>query len=247
MSSSHAVEFLGGEMCGADVLAARFSRPQGFTFAPGQWIVLALTQGAGRLSETFTICSAPDDDYLEITTRLSGSAYKNVLASLAPGDAAVVTGPGGRLAIPATATRLAFLVGGVGITPVRSMLRDARTKGRVFDDALLFYGNRDDSCVPFREEFADMAGIGVRTVLCYEDPPPGWSGESGFITAEMVRRYLSDDELNRPFIVAGPPVMVTAMERVLDALCVPAENRLVEHFGPRPTATSAAAQPAPSG
>jgi ferredoxin-NADP reductase len=233
MSSSHAVEFLGRETCGADVLTARFSRPEGFTFAPGQWIVLALAQSDGRLSETFTICSAPGDDYLEITTRLSGSDYKNLLASLVPGDTAVVTGPGGRLALPATASRLAFLVGGVGITPVRSMLRDANEKGRVFDSVLLFYGNRDDSCVPFEAEFGEMAEIGVRTVLCYEVPPDGWSGESGFITADLVRRYLQDEELNRPFIVAGPPVMVAAMERVLDGLSVPAGNRLVEQFGPR--------------
>jgi ferredoxin-NADP reductase len=247
MSSSHEVEFLGGEMCGADVLTARFSRPPRFTFSPGQWVVLALMHGQSRLSETFTICSAPDDDYLEVTTRLSGSAYKNTLAGMAPGDTAVVTGPGGRLALPAKAARLAFLVGGVGITPVHSMLRDARTHGRVFDDAVLFYGNRDASCVPFREEFAAMAPGGVRMVLCYEDPPQGWSGESGFITAEVVRRYLPGEELNRPFIVAGPPVMVAAMEKVLDVLSVPAESRLVEHFGPRPPSAGASSTGAPLG
>jgi NAD(P)H-flavin reductase len=88
--------------------------------------------------------------------------------------------------------------------------------------------------VPFEAEFMGMAESGVKTVLCYERPPNGWTGESGFITAEMVRRYLAPSEVGRPFIVAGPPVMVTAMERVLDELRVPAADRLVEHFGPRP-------------
>ena len=74
---------------------------------------------------------------------------------------------------------MAFLVGGVGITPVRSMLRDACAAGRVFEDALLFYGNRDASCVPFEAEFAAMRPNGVRTVLCFELPPAGWTGESG--------------------------------------------------------------------
>jgi ferredoxin-NADP reductase len=235
MGSSHEVEFLGREACGIDVITARFSRPAGFTFAAGQWIMLALKSDGPRLVETFTICSAPDDDFLEITTRLSGSAYKNALIGLVPGDRSVVTGPGGRLALPADSARVVFLVGGVGITPVHSMLRDAVLHRRVFEEALLFYGNRDDSCVPFEAEFMAMAKSGVKTVLCYERPPDGWTGEGGFITAEMVRRYLTPYEVGRPFIVAGPPVMVTAMERVLNELNVPAGDRLVEHFGPRPT------------
>ncbi|NTW97873.1 MAG: hypothetical protein HGB28_04910, partial [Oscillochloris sp.] len=50
------------------------------------------------------------------------------------------------------ATRVAFLVGGVGITPARSMLREAVSVGRVFDDVLLVYGNRDATCIPYHEE-----------------------------------------------------------------------------------------------
>jgi ferredoxin-NADP reductase len=232
MSSSYEVEFLGREECGADVISARFSRPPGFGFLAGQWMVLTLPSVEQRLAETFTICSAPGDDYLEITTRLSGSAYKNALAALSPGEQAVVVGPGGRLTLPSDPVKLVFLVGGVGITPARSMLRDAAATGRVFDDAVLFYGNRDASCVPFEVEFAAMSEIGLRTVLCYEHPPEGWGGESGFITAEMVRRHLPSTDTGRKFIVAGPPAMVEAMEVVLDRLSVPIDNRLVERFGP---------------
>jgi ferredoxin-NADP reductase len=235
MSSQYEVEYLGGEMCGAEILTAKFTRPAGFAFKPGHWVILAVADGAERLAATFTICSAPADDYLEITTRLSGSAYKNALSGLRPGDSAFVTGPGGRLALPPDATRVAFLVGGVGITPVRSMLRDARVNGRVFEDALLLYGNRDASCVPFGAEFEAMADNGVRMVLCYERPPEGWPGASGFITAEMVGEYLTPEQQQRPFIVAGPPVMVEAMERVLDDLGVPSGYRIVERFGPKPS------------
>jgi ferredoxin-NADP reductase len=225
----------------------RFERPDAYSFTPGQWFTLRLSIGDELQTETFSHCSAPSDPYLEMTTRLTASPFKQALAALELGAIVHIAGPGGRLGITAGVSRLAFLVGGVGITPVRSMLRDARTQGRVFDDAAILYGNRDDSCVPYREEFADMAGSGVRMVLCYESPPNGWSGESGFITAEMVRRYLPGEELNRPFVVAGPPVMVAAMERVLDALSIPAENRLVEHFGPRPAAAGGGAQVTPSG
>ena len=142
-----------------------------------------------------------------------------------------MSGPGGRLVLPPELDRVAFLVGGVGITPVRSMLRDAQAAGRTFDDALLLYGNRDDSCVPFEAEFLGMADMGVRMVLCFEHPPADWTGERGFITAEMVGRYLDLEADQRPFVVAGPPVMVQAMERVLDDLAIPAARRMVERFG----------------
>jgi ferredoxin-NADP reductase len=228
---------LGNEACGAEVITARFSRPQGFGFSAGQWIVLELTAEEKRLAETFTICSSPGDDYLEITTRLSGSEFKQSLARLSRGDRAVISGPGGRLSLPSGTLRLAFLVGGVGITPVRSMLRDACARGVVFEDALLFYGNRDVSCVPFEAELVAMVGCGVRIVLCYEHPPDGWTGESGFITAEMVRRHMELGGDDRLFVVTGPPPMVAAMERVLDELEIPAGSRAVERFGQREPAS----------
>jgi ferredoxin-NADP reductase len=158
------------------------------------------------------------------------SPYKRALGALQPGAIAHITGPGGRLHLADYADRVAFLVGGVGITPVRSMLRDAAARGRRFADALLLYGNRDDSCAPFLGEFEAMGQIGVRTVVVYERPAAGWAGESGFITAETVRRHIVVTD-GRPFVVTGPPVMVEAMEAVLDELDVPNEQRLVEKFG----------------
>lgn len=229
MRAEYDVQVLALERCGLDVISVRFGRPPGFDFFAGQWMQLTLVAGGHRLTETFTICSAPGDGYLEITTRISGSAFKHALEALAEGDRVTVSGPGGRFALPDD-PRPVFLVGGVGITPVRSMLRDACARGRVFEDAVVFYGNRDDSCVPFAAEIDAMSGCGVRTVLCYESPPTGWAGETGLITAETVRRHLAGAPGDRTFIVAGPPLMVEAMEVVLDDLGVRSEHRLVERF-----------------
>jgi ferredoxin-NADP reductase len=118
----------------------------------------------------------------------------------------------------------------VGITPVRSILRDAAARGHRFEDALLIYGNRDESCVPYGVELEGLARIGVRVVLVYERPPVGWTGESGLISAQVVRRHLDLSD-GRPVVVTGPPVMVSAVERVLDELELPDERRRVERFG----------------
>lgn len=230
MPTHHQVELLARELCGDEVLICRFSLPEGYSFRAGQWFRLFLQTADGELAETFSHCSAPGDGVLEMTTRLSGSVFKNALAALEPGAVVTISAPGGRLALPEGVQRIAFLVGGVGITPIRSMLRDALQSGRVFDDALLFYGNRDERCAPFVDEFHAMSAIGVRTVLCYEHASQSWRGERGFITAETVLRHL-DPLDRRPFLVAGPPVMVEAMQRVLDVLEVPESSRVVEHFG----------------
>lgn len=231
MTVRHEAHVLGREPCGSDIVTVRLSRPEGYAFKPGQWFTLTIDTRHGPETRTFSHSSAPSDEYLETTTRLSGSTFKRALASLSPGDRVSVAGPGGRLSLPDDAKRACFLVGGVGITPVRSMLREAMHVGREFDEAVLLFGNRDDSCVPFLEEFERMAPHGVRTVVVFEHPPEGWVGESGFITAETVGRHLSRRE-GVPFFVAGPPVMVSAMERVMDDLGILKELRHIERFGP---------------
>jgi ferredoxin-NADP reductase len=230
VASPYRVELLAREMCGDDVLTCRLGKPSGYHFEPGQWFRLTIDTPQGPDTRTFSHASAPSDETLDMTTRLSPSAFKVALAALEPGAVVEIVGPGGRLRLPADADRVCFLAGGVGITPVRSMLRGAVATGRTFADALLLYANRDESCVPFGEEFERMADLGVRMVSCLEHAPEGWDGERGFITAETIRRHLDPDD-GRPFLVAGPPKMVAAMERVLDDLDVEAQRRIIERFG----------------
>lgn len=215
--------------CGPDVVTLRLERPAGYEFKAAQWFRLTLTTEEGEQTKTFTHASAPGDGWLELTTRLSGSAFKNVVAALTPGDEVTVSAAGGRLALPQGTSRVAFLVGGVGITPAHSILRDRAQRGEGFEDAVLFYGNRDEACMPYLSEFLAMGDLGVRVVSVLEHAPETWPGERGFITADVVRRHLDDD--GRPFLVAGPPVMVVSMELVLDALGVDSDRRIIERFG----------------
>jgi ferredoxin-NADP reductase len=229
MSGGYEVAYLGRDECGSDIVTLRFERPDGYAFRPGQWFTLRLDTDEGPLTRTFSHSSAPSDPVIDFTTRATGSSFKRALMALEPGQRVHVNGPGGRLSVGEDVQRVAFLVGGVGVTPVHSVLRDAHARGRRFNDALLLYGNRDESCVPFLGEFEAMGDIGVRVVVVFEEPPEGWTGESGFITAETVRRHV-DPADGRPFVVTGPPAMVAAMELVLDELEIPGERRRIERF-----------------
>lgn len=228
MLSSFDVRVLSVATCG-DILTVRLSRPPGFEFKPAQWLRLTVP-GVRDDTRTFTIASAPADDWLEITTRRSVSEFKVALAALEHDSQVSIAGPGGRLRLPDGAQAVAFVVGGVGITPVRSILRDAVGRGQVFDDAVVIYGNRDPECVPYSSELEALDAWGVRVAHIYESAPASWSGPRGFISADLVRS-LVDPHDGRPFVVAGPPAMVDAMIKVLDELEIEPARRIVESFG----------------
>jgi ferredoxin-NADP reductase len=230
VSKAHQTTLIDRELCGADVLIARWVRPAGYTYRAGQWLRLGLPTDVGEEVRTFTHASAPADDWIEIATRLSDSPFKRTLGAALPGDPATLTGPGGHLALPDDTRTVAFLVGGVGITPARSMLRAAAHDGRRFEDAVVFYGNRDPSCVPYRGELASLADAGVRVVDVFEHAPDKTLAERGFISAQIVQRHLGAG-FEGPFVVAGPPKMVEAMVAVLDELGVDPSRRMVEWFG----------------
>jgi ferredoxin-NADP reductase len=237
MLTSYAVTLAEKELCAGKIGQFRFSRPDGYAFEAGQWFRLTLGTTEGTQTATFSHASAPGDPLLEMATRMSGSAFKRALDAMEPGGSAVIAGPGGRLRLPEPDGQIVFLVGGVGITPVHSLLREAVARGRRFDGAVLIFGNRDESCVLYREELSGMAAQGVRLVEVLEEPLGSWDGETGLISPELVRRHVDTAE-SSVYMVTGPPVMVEAMERVLDSLGVADEARIVESFG-------AATRPAP--
>lgn len=213
-----------------DVLSVRLERPDGYVFAAGQHLGLILPTAEGTQTKRFSCSSATQDAYLEITTRLSGSAFKAALSSLSTGDRVWITDPAGRLTLPSDEPRVAFLAGGVGITPIISMLRShphVTTQERV-----LIYGNRDADCIPFGREISALEGDGLRVVHVLETAGGDWAGERGFITPELIARRLGQVD-GWLFVVAGPPPMVSAMERCLDALGVDLSRRSIERFGPR--------------
>ena len=138
------VTFTGSESPCASTGVFRFSRPPGYSYVAGQYVSLTLETREGRQTKSFSHCDAPGDAETEVLTRLTGSAFKDALAALHPGDLVTMSGPFGRLVLPEGVDRAAFLVGGVGITPMRSIVRDSVQRGTGLT-ALVFDGNLDET------------------------------------------------------------------------------------------------------
>jgi ferredoxin-NADP reductase len=229
MGESYRISFRMKASC-ERVTGFRFDKPDGYAFAPGQYFRLTLPTAEGDQTKSFSHASAPLDPFVEMATRMTGSAFKNALDQLVRGDEVTIEGPHGRLVVPPGAEQICFLAGGVGVTPARSIIRDAEQR-RSGMRMRLFYGSHDQACIPYSGEFGDYARKDRRfqVVHVLEDPLPGWAGERGLITADLVRRYMDDFD-GWHFLVSGPPAMVKAMRAVLDELSVPAEAISFEDF-----------------
>lgn len=230
MTPDYDVAYLGFRPCADEIGSFRFSRPSGYSFTPGQFFALSLQTEEGLVAKFFSHADAPDDPEIELTTRLSGSVFKSQLLALSAGDVVRISGPKGRLGVPEGASAVGFLAGGVGITPAHSIIRDVMHTDSPLEVAL-FYGNRDETCIPYGDEFRGYAAANPRFVYVdtLDHPGPDWTSESGFISAEMVRRYVSDPAALH-WIVAGPPPMVEAMKRVVSDLGLSSERVSYELF-----------------
>lgn len=230
--AAYATSLIGKQDVARGTVAIHLKKPDGFTFKAGQAVYLTLlglkeADGKGRV-RTFSIASAPDDPDLIIATRLTDSALKRGLASVPVGSAVEIEGPYGDLTLHDGASRPAvFLAGGIGITPFRSMIRDAARHAR---DFTLFYSNRSAEDAAFLSELEQVArdNPGFKLVATMTDAAD-WEGERGFITREMIERHVGD--IARPvFYLAGPPAMVAAMQAMLREAGVGTENIRAEEF-----------------
>ena len=210
-----------------DITTFRFSRP--FDFQAGQYFLLNLGEG---LMKPFSFSNSPTEgDHIELTTRMSGSDYKKRLDGLSIGERALVSGPMGQFTYKSSLRKVAFLAGGIGITPFRSICKYA-TDTAADSDIVLMWGNNTVEEAIFKDVFDVMCKDNprLRVVHVIARPPSGWTGHSGFITAEIVKAEVPDYP-ERTFYVCGPPRMVEAMRAVLAQLEVGNDRIVIEEFG----------------
>lgn len=140
-----------------------------------------------------------------------------------PGVWARLQGPEGSFTLPRKEFKLGFLSGGIGITPLRSMLRYTVDKKLPYNITLL-YSNASLQDAAFRKELDIMAAshqsIRVEYVLSGPDFSPDWKGKKGFINSEIVSELIPD-YTERLFYISGPPKMVLALEDQLTTLDIP--------------------------
>lgn len=214
-----------------------FRKPEGFSFIAGQYTVLKLADT--HLSDprgpvrSLSFCSAPSEEHLGFTLRNTGSPFKQSLWTMEPGTEASITPPVGSFTLEPGDTRpVVYIVGGIGITPVRSMLVEAAHRGseRAFT---LLYANRTREDIAFRDELRSLSLPHFRyvDVLDHEEQPSeGETDERGIITPELLARQV-DSSHECVYYVVGSPSFTEAMKRILsEELAIPAEQQRYDAF-----------------
>lgn len=205
----------------------RFSRPPGFTFAAGQYMLLWPEPG-GSLVHPLSFSDGPQEDFLEFTKRMTGSAYCQLLERLRPGDVVTAKGPVGSFSAEGSSGRIVCIAGGIGITPIRSILA-AMAQRQDTRPVTLIYGNLDENDIAFATELAELALPQFRLVHVLQHPGGRLKAHSGLISAEIIRSEVPD-LTSATFLISGPPVMVKAMEGQLAALGISPEHIRTDRF-----------------
>lgn len=199
----------------------------GFTFAPGQFGWLFVNRSPYALTShpfSFSGDAERDDGTIEMSIKAVGD-FTATVPSLEPGSRAYLDGPHGVFTPDRNeGPGFVLIAGGIGIAPLLSMLRTARTRGdrRPF---LLLYANRRFADAPFVEELDELReDLRLEVVHVVEQPPDGWTGETGYIDDELLRRWLPARFERLQHFICGPPPMMDALEDSLSRLGVPAER-----------------------
>jgi ferredoxin-NADP reductase len=166
------------------------------------------------LKRWFTISSSPTEPHVSITTKITpqtGSSFKKTLLALRPGDEIQMSDAMGDFVLPKLIqTPLIFVAGGIGITPMRSMLQWLADTGEERPIKLIYGVGGEDEII-FQETF-DKAG--VKPTLVVSQPSDTWGGERGRITAELILG-LEKPANDTLVYVSGPEPMVEGLEKDL--------------------------------
>ncbi|MBE9554472.1 MAG: NADH:ubiquinone reductase (Na(+)-transporting) subunit F [Proteobacteria bacterium] len=159
------------------------------------------------------------------------------LFGLKPGDAVTVSGPFGDFFVMDTDREMVLIGGGVGMAPLRSHVFD-QLEYRVTTRAISFwYGARGLIDLYYADDMERLAREhdNFSWHVALSDPEPGdaWNGETGFIHDVVYRNHLQahPDPAACEYYLCGPPLMIEAVQAMLDRLGVPRENILYDDFG----------------
>lgn len=210
-----------------DVYDFLFKQDKKMVFKPGQYMEWTLgheDQDARGMRRYFTIASAPNEEYLRMGVKFypNSSSFKKSMLSLEPGDKIIASQLAGDFVLPKNKNKkLAFIAGGIGITPFRSMIRYLLDNKEKRDITLLF-SNYSPADIVYKDVFAEAEKqLGIKTVYTISDNSysGNWQGERGMIDERMIRVVFPDFK-ERTFYLSGSHGMVMAFSEILQKIGV---------------------------
>ena len=202
-------------------------------FRAGQFAFVTIDDSPYSLEQhPFTIASSAEhSDCLQFTIKELGD-FTNDIAAIPIGQRAYLDGPYGSVHLPFESDSGLFVIaGGIGITPIISMLRTLGDQHSSLPVVLIYANNRVDDTA-FAEELDALTGLlNLRVIHVLTEPPASWAEEVGFVTPDLIARHLPDEPRERwRYVLCGPPPMMEVAEHSLVDLGVPLDRIDSERF-----------------
>lgn len=214
-------------------LAIRPKGHEGFRFQPGQFAWITLDISPFRMREhPFSMSSSGDNpERLEFSIKALGD-FTQTIKDIKSGTKAYLDGPYGVFTSDRywDAAGFVLIAGGIGITPMMSMLVTAieRRDDRPY---LLIYANKSWEDMTFREELDGLIdSIDLMIIYVLRQPSEDWTGETGYVDKALLQKYIPIHRGSRQYFVCAAPVMMEQVEEALHDLEVPITNIQMEHF-----------------
>jgi ferredoxin-NADP reductase len=210
----------------------------GIRYKAGQYLEWTLQHHADSRGDRryFTVASSPTEKEIRLGVKISevaSSTFKKKLLSLKSSETLVASSLAGDFTLSDDKNeKLAFIAGGIGVTPFRSMVKylvDIQEKRSI----VLFYSNKTADEIAYKDFFDEAKkSIGLKTVYLLTDitqVPKGWDGKVGRLTDKVIIEELPDYK-SRTFYLSGPMAMVNAYKDILEKMGVSRVRMVTDYF-----------------
>ena len=235
LRKSYLVEKVIPERGNAWTVELRPANHKGLHFQPGQFAWITAWDSPFRDHEhPFSFSSSAEESArLTFTIKELGD-FTASIKNLSKGQCVYVDGPYGAFSIDRHphVQEFIFIAGGIGITPIMSMLRTLADRGDS-RSLTLIYANNTLETSTFLEEIEKLPlRLNLKLVHVLKSPPEGWSGEKGFINADILERNLPAERIpnKAEIFICGPGPMMNAVEKALIQLGFPMGDFHSERF-----------------
>jgi sulfhydrogenase subunit gamma (sulfur reductase) len=179
---------------------------ESFDYKPGQFVQVSLL-GVGEAPISITSCPA-DKGFLELTIRAAGKLTR-AIHQLKEGDRIYIRGPyGNSFPLDEVAGKdLYFVAGGIGLPPLRGVIRSAFDRRGDFGKIKILYGAKTPNELCFKEELKAWQQIdNTQVLLTVDEADEKWQGNVGVVTKLWDKTDMVSS--NGVAYVCGPPIMI---------------------------------------
>ena len=156
---------------------------------------------------------------------------------LKPGDKATVSGPYGEFFIQETEREMCYIGGGAGMAPLRSHIFHLFHTLKTGRKVSYWYGARSLREMFYEDQFrkieAEFPNFKFHVALSDPLPEDNWDGHTGFIHSVVLDNYLGKHTAPEDveYYLCGPPMMLSAVQSMLDDLGVEQDMIRFDDFG----------------